>query len=459
MLSWFSEPPTPPAPLTLRLEVDEERVFTAFERITGRLLLTPRADTAFDDLTIKLSGTSRTYGRRVVPQAPNARTVTTAHRFLELTQPGLVFDFPTDRVFRNGRTYEFPFQFAVPDRMLPSTCRHPVRSPRVHHIHTSMPPSFGDQDHGRAVDYSPRNVSVTYSIVGEVTRLGSPDECPSSSLIASASKRIRFIPTQAPPTLPPVSWTEVFSFRNEVALKKFWTRPAGKLAITSVKCTTFSVREPQSELWNSHISGQVRVKLAFFPDCNNNIKPPGHIKVNGILRSETISAVRPIPQLPSDQAWDGPELDRHAAPAVIMSSKAIDRIIWSQHSKYGTISSDDALPCYDTLLPRNPTNTLRHRSYHSTEIVISLGAAIGFSLVPSFDSCLVSRNYSVELKLSMHSSAISSSAVRFTIPVRVAVEQSISRKNSPVLAGELEEDLSRRGSIDFDLPPCYECRI
>jgi hypothetical protein len=128
MFSWLKQPLRPAAALTLNIEVDDQRTFTTRERITGRLTIKPVVDTPLDKLEIKLQGISRAYGRRIVPHAPNARTVTTAHRFLELTQPDLAHCSPEDKVFRSGRQYIFPFEFVIPDRMLPATCRHAVES-------------------------------------------------------------------------------------------------------------------------------------------------------------------------------------------------------------------------------------------------------------------------------------------------------------------------------------------
>jgi hypothetical protein len=168
MLSWFTETASPTVPLILDLKIDHKRAFTSLEHFTGRLTIKALVDTSFDNLEIKLTGTSRTYGRRVVPQAPNARTVTTAHRFLELTQPDLLLRIPENRSFKQGCIYELPFEFAIPDRMLPNTCRHVVASPLVHTCHTSMPPSFGDHELADVTDYAPKHASVKYRVVANV---------------------------------------------------------------------------------------------------------------------------------------------------------------------------------------------------------------------------------------------------------------------------------------------------
>jgi hypothetical protein len=76
MLSWFTNSSPPASPFVLYLEIDDKRTFTTLERITGKLTVNALVDTSFDKIVIKLIGISRTYGRRVVAQAPNPRIIT-----------------------------------------------------------------------------------------------------------------------------------------------------------------------------------------------------------------------------------------------------------------------------------------------------------------------------------------------------------------------------------------------
>jgi hypothetical protein len=202
MLSWFSET-TPTTPLVLDLKIDDKRPITSFERFTGKFTIKALIDTDFNKLEIKLIGTSRTYGRRIVPQAPSARTVITAHRFLELTQPDVFLHSSERRRFKAGSLQEFPFEFAIPDHMLPSTCRHTVASPDVHTPHTSMPPPFGDHELSDAGDYAPKHASVKYRVLASIQESSKAGE---SSEIASASEPIRFTPKERARALCVENW-------------------------------------------------------------------------------------------------------------------------------------------------------------------------------------------------------------------------------------------------------------
>jgi hypothetical protein len=448
MFSWLKEPSRPAAVLTLNIEVKDQQTFTTRERIIGKLTIEPVVDTPFEKLEIKLQGISRTYGRRIVPHAPNARTITTAHRFLELTQPDLEHCFPRDKVFRAGRHYNFPFEFAIPDRMLPATCRHVVESPEIHELHTSMPPSFGDQRPDEATDYAPRKASVKYRIVARVFEGAEPAGNSKMKTIACDSERIRFMPSDAMPM--PVS-THINRAGAFLPLRKLWAKRFGDLAVTSIQASTFRVRKVHSDMWHSGLSGQVKLRLMFIP-ASDGAEPPRQIELSGIFRTETTSAVSPLLQLPSTDPWLGPELDRHTAPSVMLSSRAVGNISWKRVSAADTEFSEkchsyEVPPSFKP--PRSPCST----SHYSAEIVASLTAAVGCSLVPTFHSCLISRTYIIDLRLSTPTLALGSfSAMRLKVPVLVAYEQTDVRRNISMFSEEMAEaDVMTR--CDFEVGP------
>jgi hypothetical protein len=428
MLFWFSETETPAAPLVLNLEIDNKRTFTSLERFTGKLTIKALVDTSFDKLEIKLTGTSRTYGRRVVPQAPSARTVTTAHRFLELIQPDLHFHIPESRSFKTGCTYEFPFEFAVPSRMLPSTCRHVVASPLVHTCHTSMPPSFGDHELAEAADHAPRHTSVRYRVIASIQEKSETGEC---FEIASASEPIRFMPKERAVEPDVGVWEPARLSQAEMSTSKFWTKPSGTLGVTSIQSTPFVLKDFRKSVWRSELSGRVKLNLVFWP-AKDEAKPPARIDLNAFLRTTTVSAVSPLTQLPSDHPWFGPQVDRHAAPSMILSPQPIENIEWVKGSHESTqleghCPSYEASPAY--AMPQSMTPNL----YYSAQTTISLDAKSNSLLVPTFHSCLITRGYDLDLRLSLPGPAVGlGPAMRLGIPVKVMLEAAAVRRDSAV---------------------------
>lgn len=464
MFSWLKEPSRPAAVLTLNIEVDDQRTFTTREQIIGKLTIKTLIDTPFDKLEIKLQGISRTYGRRIVPHAPNARTVTTAHRFLELTQPDLAHCFPDDKVFRSGRRYDFPFEFAIPDRMLPATCRHAVESPGIHELHTSMPPSLGDHQAGEANDYAPRRVSVKYRIFARVFKAEGRDGHSKMEMLAFDSKRIKFMPSDVVPMRAPEVSSHIDHIGRCIPLRKLWVKQLGNLVVQSVEASTFQVQKVHSGVWRSDLSGQVKLELMFIP-AFDGAEPPRQIELSGIFRTETTSAVSPLVQLPSTDPWLGPELDRHTAPSIILSSQAVGKISWTRVSAAGT-EFGEKCPSYEALPSGRSPQYPRSNSHYSAEIVASLAAAVGCSLVPTFHSCLISRTYSIDLRLSTRVLTFGSfSKMRLKVPVIVAYENNDVRRDSVTETAEANAMMQCSSGVrpnecstweEIGPPPSYE---
>lgn len=442
MLSWFSEAESPTTPLVLDLEIDDKRTFTSLERFTGKLKIKALENTSFDKLEIRLTGTSRTYGRRVVPQAPSARTVTTAHRFLELTQPDLIFRIPEDRSFKREYLYEFPFEFAIPGRMLQNTCRHEVASLLVHTCHTSMPPSFGDHELADVTDYAPRHASVKYRVVANIQKISGTGEC---SEIASASEPVRFMPKERVGEPDVGTWEASRQSHAEMAISKLWSKPSGKLTITSTQSTPFVLKDFRKSVWRSELSGRVKINLVFWP-ANDEVKPPAQIDLNAFLRTTTVSAVRPLTHLPSDDPWFGPQIDRHTAPSIILSPQLVQNIEWVRGS-YESTRLDEDCPSYEAspveARPQNMTSKL----CYSAHITISLDATSTSLLVPTFHSCLITRGYDLDLRLSLPGSAVGlGPAMRLGIPVWVMLEAAAVRCDSAV-----SQEEAPRMDLGYDL--------
>lgn len=473
MFSWFKEASSSSAaPLILDLEIDNNRTFTTFECFKGTLTVKASADTIFDRLDIRLIGTSRTYGRRVVPQAPNARTVTTAHRFLELNQPDLHLHFPDNKTFKAGCTYKFPFEFAIPDRMLPATCRHVVNSPCVHDFHTTMPPSFGDREFGSIVDYAPRRASIKYRVDARIQRASESGEyCD----ISTCSEGLRFVPAHAAIASRVEAWNPPRYEQEGISLRKLWTKHSGSLVVTSARLSPFQVEEIHTSIWCGDLHGNAQMSIEFHP-AYEGAKPPIKIDLGAILRTETVSAVLPLPQLPSEDIWSGPEMDRHSSPSVVLSCHALGDIEWIPQTP-DTVQSPDQCPTYESseCATGDPPNSYS-TTYYSARIEATFSAKIGFSIAPTFHSCLVSRMYRVEMRLGVRGSVSEfAPAVRLKLPVQVVRQQAVIRRDSAleekiaaVCTGEpyshgadrdrvaIRETLRETGHLS--LPPRYDSR-
>ncbi|GAB7323816.1 hypothetical protein MBLNU13_g07263t1 [Cladosporium sp. NU13] len=289
-----------------------------------------------------------------------------------------------------------------------------------------MPPSFGDHELADATDHAPKHASVKYRVVANVQEISETGKC---NEIASVSEPIRFMPKEQAGEPDVGAWEPARLSQAEMSVGKLWTRPSGKLAVTSIQTTPFVLKDFRKSVWRSELSGRVKIDLVFWP-ANDEAKPPGQINLNAFLRTTTVSAVSPLTQLPSDGPWFGPQIDRHAAPSIILCPRLIENIEWVQDSQESTqmsghCSTYEACPAYAT--PQNMTSKL----CYSAQITISLGATSTGLLVPTFHSCLITRRYDLDLRLSLPGSAVGlGPAMRLGISVKVVLEAATVRRDS-----------------------------
>ena len=119
--------------------------------------------------------------------------------FLRLTQPKESLDLPQDGTLRAGQKYTFPFEFVVPERLLPSACQHIVSDDAVREAHSQLPPSLGDSALLSQLelpdDLSPINASVRYGIYVRLSTPTAQNSETAMSVLALRAERVRIVPT------------------------------------------------------------------------------------------------------------------------------------------------------------------------------------------------------------------------------------------------------------------------
>ena len=117
--------------------------------------------------------------------------------FLKLRQPIDEMEYPTPRILEGGRSYEYPFTFVVPDRLLPQVCTHPKKNAHIQRSHTMLPPTLGDpilSSNGKTLldDMAPSMSQIAYTVRASV--LQKQLVGPGVVAIAGIAKKVRIIP-------------------------------------------------------------------------------------------------------------------------------------------------------------------------------------------------------------------------------------------------------------------------
>ena len=132
--------------VTLTDEQKDEFVpqYTSLEEITGEVSITASCDTSFEEIYITFEGSASTFVEKVVTTSPTIGRSDAYHNFLRLVQPVDLSVFPSARIIEAGKTYNFPFTFVVPEKLLPQSCKHNMKPGFPIDGHMTLPPSLGD---------------------------------------------------------------------------------------------------------------------------------------------------------------------------------------------------------------------------------------------------------------------------------------------------------------------------
>jgi len=90
----------------------DQKIYTTFDAISGRVNITAPHNARFDEIRITLEGQTKTYVENLSPHSTKSKT-TAVHNFLKLVMPVRESDYPQPRIAEAGRTYTFPFNVSL----------------------------------------------------------------------------------------------------------------------------------------------------------------------------------------------------------------------------------------------------------------------------------------------------------------------------------------------------------
>lgn len=377
MLFTSTRQQTTQPPLQLHLNLSHERTFTTFDQITGSLSLKASRSTPIDGLSIHLHGISRTCGLRFSHDTLSQQRITTLHRFLDLAQPDLNLLLPESRHFDAGSSHEFPFEFTMPGYMLPTQCRHGLDEIPKGCSHTLLPPSFGFQSTDRVNDRTMETAVIEYRVVARVWREVGSEGNERRSVVAECSKVISFMPKR--------DWSDAgvvcdaLTIRKEVGMKYCWSKRTGRLFLsTSTPGASLRLQARYGGSSGGVLVGVAELALHFYPR-EENAQPPRLGELRTTFNIETCSMSGSA--VPGDADPQGQCSSCHTK-SVLLSLRPMQHISWTRHcAMKNETSQTSVVECYSAQI--------------SVPIIVT-----DQSLVPPFHSCLVSRTYTVSLRLS-----------------------------------------------------------
>ena len=344
---------------------------------------------------------------------------TEAHRtFVRMRQPIDEGALPQPRVIEPGRVYRFPFEFIVPEQLLPAGCGHDCGRPQVRQAHLQLPPSLGDgsviQDGNvRLDDMAPQMSRISYTIHTRLTRARDRDG--QDVVVADGRRLIRVVPATGED--PPLQLDEVYGdgqrygdgpyvLRRHKDLRKgLFKGRLGSLAIQAQQPRSLHLPPPlvrggDGVMMASFQAGTMAsVMVRFDPADKSALILPRLNQLFTRLRTQTFFSTIPARDFRGldEEAYRS---DRSSYSEVVpLSSRCVSSVRWERHT-----SNDDDVVLADSnnkhgSIPA-PTPSYRGGTFYTAKIVVPLALPKGKkAFVPTFHSCLISRVYTLEFSL------------------------------------------------------------
>ncbi|KAF2112120.1 arrestin [Lophiotrema nucula] len=456
--------------------------YSTMDTIKGNVSITTNHDTRFDEVEISFIGTSQVYVDRLTTTPSMSGRTEATHRFLTLKQPLGPADYPTPRVLTAGRTFTFPFIFAVPQQLLPRACGHSVSLDHVRDTHLMLPPSLGDPSlagFGTTLldDFAPEMSKIIYGVKVRLTSVHESDG--KISLIADKMKKVRVKPAfeEQPPLNVDPSDAE-YRLRQEKVIKKGLFK--GKLGtLTAQSAQPKALKIPGARTFdNCPITSMAKIVLRFDPADENNL-PPRLGSLATKLKVSTFYASAPRHSFPNRSNLGFDLTQGFYSENIQISSMCIASAQWEKHdyssnpppdslvrrdsgiSDCSMLSHDDAVSTGILAASKN----YKGGHFYSAQILVPITLPNNKNFIPTFHSCLISRQYALSLRLSAHAPGVSDPSLHLKLPIQVCADGS-DAGNANARARSAELDMSIEADHMFvprsvappsldDLPPQY----
>ncbi|KAE8332903.1 hypothetical protein BDV39DRAFT_199906 [Aspergillus sergii] len=397
----------------ISIEFDNPRQrYTTGEQIDGNVTITVDAETKFNEINISLEGSSRV---NLLQPITTQLETGASHTFLILDQPVDDVNYPASRVFRPGKTYKFPYTFIIPNRLPLKACSHQTAHTSIRLAHTEIPPTL----HLR--NLSQNLCEISYLIRVSACRQNSND---SERLVtlASCTKPLHLIPVHGEE--PSFSRSEKHDiYRSSIVqqVKSQWKRQAlGRLE--AVASTLQAIQVPSLCLPTDTVNTYVALQLRFDPV--RNTLPPRLAKIHPTLKQSTLFSAKPQDDYPCINNTIADQMSRGAHVQVSsLPSHTISSIRWTKHMlpQYSGSSGVDQSSQPSSTTEPGLSHTSSTRCYYTASVMVPFSLPSNSDLAPTFHSCLVSRTYALELRLSyrMPNASVFQRMSTLEVPVKV----------------------------------------
>ncbi|KAI4165906.1 MAG: hypothetical protein LQ342_000337 [Letrouitia transgressa] len=461
--------------------------YTSLDEIKGQATITAPVDTKFEHIFITFEGVAKTYVEKIATSSPTNGRTEAFQCFLRLVQPMDDTGVIATRVAEAGKTYTFPFNFVVPERLLPQACDHQRENDSVQEAHLQLPPSLGDPltaGMGKALmdDMAPDMAVVSYAVKVRMTNgRGSTGK---HTLITETSKKVRVVPAvdEKPPLSVQAGGEDDYRLRKEKDIRKgMFKGKIGRLVMESLQ--PHSLRLPSIKTSSPcPVTTMATVNLRFDP-TSPSAQPPRLSTLSTKLKVATFFASVPMREIPArSSTFHYSSTKGIYVETLPLSSRCIASAQWEKHlpSTPSTPTGRDSvlsnLSTSHTSTPAPSASYEQRQAYYTASIVVPItlphsGTDSGSSssgnnnigvisnnsnsnklFTPTFHSCLLSRVYALDLSLSCHTPQANVSAPTLHLKLPIQISAAGNADARPSISESESEAMARREANEFMWP-------
>lgn len=399
------------------------------DRVEGHVAIRAPCDTSFSDIQIFLVGKCTTcidhFNTSVAAIPVRSKAADT---FLRLLHPTLCESYPDDCILRAGREYTFPFDFTIPAKRDEVSRSKAFYGVSAHSAHAYLPPTLGDlRLQGKYTcedDMAPEMVGVTYRVVAKITKTVLHKKRSVSTCIASDSCSLRVAPITDDP--PEYTFQESSALRSVHLLKRsVFAAPLGTLVMESAPPEIIRIPVTGETRNHGRTDAMAAVTLRFEP--SDGVTQPLRLrKLKSKINIETSYSTRmtcgPIPEDLHDQ---NDPTRRTELSTIKLASRCVRDVKWHvEHPTHSTILSErDNLGPADRSkfhqIPKPSENYKVGAPFHVAAILIPVDLPLDKYFIPTFDSCLISRSYSLTFSLALDMPGLGNS-MHLRVPLKIS---------------------------------------
>lgn len=330
--------------------------------------------------------------------------------------------------------------------------------------HLEVPPSLGDQTipgerQAPQDDMAPEMARIRYCVRARLIKSrGGAHELAD---VAERIIRVRVVPVrEVDPPLAVGQDSRDFQLRKEKSVRKgIFKGKLGRITAEAQQPSGFRLLPPGKSPRPS-ISTMVTLNLRFDP-VDEHVRPPILDMLVSKIRVRTFFCSEPFQDFPSRSALNQWDVERgFYVQGLELSSRCVSSVEWHPHDPDQATSTDSPRPLSSSSdvsvdgLVRIPDPSQDYKPqlpFFTAKVLVPMTLPEKKYFPPTFHSCLVSRNYALDLHISYHApgTSVPTPSLHLFLPIQVSAEgnPSTSARISPeeaeaMAANSLDEEIA-----------------